>query len=61
MSRMKDLFTDMVEQQVEIEHHGVLSIVKHPKGRVIIAGGDHETLAVEVAAIITRKDNQNNE
>lgn len=58
MSRMKDLFTDMVEQQVEIEHQEVLSIVKHPKGRVIIAGGDHETLAVEVAAIITRKDNQ---
>ena len=58
MSRMKDLFTDMEEQQVEIEHHDVLSIVKHPKGRVIIAGGDHETLAVEVAAILTRKDNQ---
>jgi len=58
MSRMKDLFTDMEEQQVEIEHQEVLSIVKHPKGRVIIAGGDHETLAVEVAAIITRKDNQ---
>jgi len=58
MSRMKDLFTDMEEQQVEIEHQEVLSIVKHPKGRVIIAGGEHETLAVEVAAIITRKDNQ---
>ncbi len=58
MSRMKDLFTDMEEQQVEIEHQEVLSIVKHPKGRVIIAGGDHETLAVEVAAILTRKDNQ---
>jgi hypothetical protein len=55
---MKDLFTDMEEQQVEIEHQEVLSIVKHPKGRVIIAGGEHETLAVEVAAIITRKDNQ---
>jgi len=30
MSRMKDLFTDMEEQQVEIEHQEVLSIVKHP-------------------------------
>ena len=58
MSRMKDLFTDMEEQQVQIENNDVLSIVKHPKGRVIIAGGDHETLAVEVAAILTRKDNQ---
>jgi hypothetical protein len=55
---MKDLFTDMEEQQVEIEHHDVLSIVKHPKGRVIIAGGDHETLAVQVAALLTEKGNQ---
>ena len=58
MSRMKDLFTAMVEQQVEIEHQEVLSIVKHPKGRVIIAGGDHETLAVQVAALLTEKGNQ---
>lgn len=55
---MKDLFTDMEEQGIEIEHHDVLTVVKHQKGRVIIAGGDHETLAVEVAAILTRKDNQ---
>lgn len=58
MARMKDLFTDMEEQGIEIEHHDVLTVVKHQKGRVIIAGGDHETLAVEVAAILTRKDNQ---
>ncbi len=58
MSRMKDLFTDMVEQGIEIEHHDVLSVVKHQKGRVIIAGGDHETLAVQVAALLTEKGNQ---
>ena len=55
---MKDLFTDMVEQGMEIEHHDVLTVVKHQKGRVIIAGGDHETLAVQVAALLTEKGNQ---